>query len=113
VATPRRRAASAPRPPADAHYNYAEAPRELIDRANRLADVCERHGVTLPEAAIAFPLRHPAVVSVVVGTRTAEQLASTVARYEAEVPEALWDELAELGLVQTGGPEAPEGSTSA
>ena len=102
---------------ADAHYDYAEAPRELIDRANRLAEVCERHGVSLPEAAIAFPLRHPAVVSVVVGTRTPAQLASSVERYETEVPEALWAELAETGLVRgvgsTESGSAASGSTSA
>jgi D-threo-aldose 1-dehydrogenase len=92
---------------ADAHYDYAEAPRELIDRATRLAEVCERHGVTLPEAAVAFPLRHPAVVSVVVGTRTPAQLASSVERYEVEIPDALWAELAEAGLVRES-----SGSTS-
>ena len=29
--------------------------------------ICERHGVSLPDAAMQFPLRHPAVVSVVGG----------------------------------------------
>jgi D-threo-aldose 1-dehydrogenase len=102
---------STPRVRADAHYDYAEAPRELIERANLLAEVCERHGVTLPEAAVAFPLRHPAVVSVVVGTRTPAQLASSVERYETAVPDALWDELAETGLVRAPG-EAEAGSTA-
>ena len=70
--------------------------------------------MTLPEAAVAFPLRHPAVVSVVVGTRTPDQLASSsVERYEAEVPEALWVELAALGLVREPPASARAGSTSA
>jgi D-threo-aldose 1-dehydrogenase len=91
---------SAPRVQPGATYDYAPASDALIARVNAIAEVCERHGVTLPEAAVAYPLRHPAVVSVVVGTRTPAQLASTVERYETEVPEALWAELAETGLVR-------------
>ena len=89
------------RPTAGSKYDYADAPEQLIDRATRIAQACERHGVSLPEAAIAFPLLHPAVVSVVIGARSAEQIASNVARYLAPVPPALWAELAALGLLST------------
>ena len=91
---------SRPRPPADAHYDYAQAPAELIARANAIADVCEEFGITLPDAAIAYPLRHPAVVSVVVGTRTAEQVQGTIERYEREIPVEFWAALDERGLVR-------------
>jgi D-threo-aldose 1-dehydrogenase len=64
---------AADRPAADGKYNYETAPPALVQRARRIAEVCGRHGVTLPQAAIAYPLLHPAVVSVVVGARTAEQ----------------------------------------
>jgi D-threo-aldose 1-dehydrogenase len=87
------------RPPADAKYNYEQAPAELIARANAIADVCEAHGVTLPEAAIAFALLHPAVVSVVVGAREASQVASSVERYSKKVPAALWSDLKSAGLL--------------
>src|SRR6478735_7220042 len=56
-----------PRPAAQPRYNYEPAPAALVARVHAIADLCEAHGVTLPEAAVAFPLRHPAVVSVVVG----------------------------------------------
>lgn len=85
--------------PSDAHYDYQQAPADLIERARAIADVCDRHGVTLPDVAVQFPLRHPAVVSVVVGTRTAEQVNSSVDRYEAQIPDDLWAELDESGLV--------------
>ena len=45
--------------------------RRIVERANRIADVCAVHGVTLPQAAMAFPLRHPAVAGIVVGMRSA------------------------------------------
>jgi D-threo-aldose 1-dehydrogenase len=84
---------SSARPAAGAKYEYEDAPTELVARANAIADVCERHGVTLPEAALAFPLLHPAVVSVVVGARDAAQVNSNVERYSTPIPAALWAEL--------------------
>lgn len=89
-----------PRPADDARYDYAEPPVELIARANALADVAERHGVTLPQAAIAFPLRNPLVSSVAIGMRSAEQVIRNADLYERPVPEALWQELATSGLLE-------------
>ena len=87
------------RPDADGKYNYERAPADLVQRARQIAAVCGRHGVTLPEAAIAYPLLHPAVVSVVVGARTAEQVRGNVNRYRATVPAELWAELRSAGLL--------------
>ncbi|WP_309069277.1 aldo/keto reductase, partial [Microbacterium sp.] len=99
---------SAARVPDDAHYDYGPAPRETIERARRVARVCEAHGVTLPEAAVQYPLRHPAVVSVVLGSRTPGHVASTIERYRAHVPEALWAELDAEGLVPRPEREDPQ-----
>jgi len=82
---------SKPRP--GGRYEYGAVPPELLARAQRIAEVCERHGATLPEAALQFPLREPAVHSVVVGAATPEQVRENARRMEAEIPEALWDEL--------------------
>lgn len=90
---------STPRPPADATYDYGPVPPEVLARAHRIADVCEAHGTTLPVAAIAFVLRHPAVVSVVVGSRNGEQVAQNIDRYRDSVPGDLWADLADAGLI--------------
>jgi D-threo-aldose 1-dehydrogenase len=90
---------SSTRPAPDAKYEYEDAPAELIARANAIADVCERHGVTLPEVALAFPFLHPAVVSVVVGVRDAAQMNGNVARYSAAIPAALWSDLRASSLL--------------
>ena len=82
-----------PRPDRHATYDYSPAPAELLARAGRLAEVCERHGVLLPAAALRFPLRHPAVVSAVVGCDSPAQVTESVARLRAPVPPALWEEL--------------------
>jgi D-threo-aldose 1-dehydrogenase len=90
---------SSARPTAGAKYEYEDAPTELLRRANAIADVCESHGVTLPEAALAFPLLHPAVVSVVVGVRDAAQMNSNIERYSKPIPAALWTELVSQHLL--------------
>jgi D-threo-aldose 1-dehydrogenase len=88
------------RPAPGAKFDYADAPDDLIARANRLADVCEAHGVTLPEAAVAFPLRHPSVVSVVLGARDGAEVDSNVRRYATPKPDTLWHELNDQGLIR-------------
>ena len=80
----------------DAKFDYGTAPVALIERARSMAEACSRYGVTLPDAALQFALRHPAVTSVVLGLRTAEQAASTADRASAEIPEELWTELEAL-----------------
>jgi len=90
---------STSRPARDAKYDYGQVPAELIARANALADVCEAHGTSLPAAAIAFPLLHPAVASVTLGMRNPGQVDSNLDRHESEIPEALWDALVDAGLL--------------
>lgn len=82
----------------NAHYDYGRAPEAVIERAARIAEVCVRHGVTLPAVAVQYPLRHPAVVSVVTGMREDKHVRSTVERYRMEIPDALWEELDASGL---------------
>ena len=87
-----------------ARYDYAEAPAELVERARRIAEVCERHGSSLPAAALAFPLAHPAVVSVCVGARSPAQVERNVRLLRGGVPTELWAELKAENLLR---PDAP------
>ncbi|TCL79476.1 MULTISPECIES: aldo/keto reductase [unclassified Rathayibacter] len=95
---------SKPRPTPESRYDYAAPPEALIRRANAIAEVCERHGSSLPEAAALFPLTHPAVASVVLGMRTADQVDSNVERFASHPPADLWTELIELGLLNPSTP---------
>jgi D-threo-aldose 1-dehydrogenase len=95
---------SNPRPSSSAKYNYASAPQALIDKATQIAAACERHGTTLPAAALSFPLAHPSVGNITVGMRTVEQVHRNVADSEQDIPSELWVELRESGLIR---PDAP------
>jgi D-threo-aldose 1-dehydrogenase len=92
------------RPPADANYNYETAPTELHARAVRIGQICARHGVPLPQAAMAFVAAHPAVSSVVVGARTAEQITRNADLFAKPVPAELWSDLVEAGLLRADAP---------
>jgi D-threo-aldose 1-dehydrogenase len=92
------------RPGPGARYDYAEAPAELVARANRIADVCERHGAALPAAALQFPLAHPAVVSVGVGCHGIAQVKANASRFKTPLPADLWAELRDEGLLRADAP---------
>ncbi|MFF2374975.1 aldo/keto reductase [Streptomyces xiamenensis] len=83
----------------DARYNFAQAPKKQIARAREIAAVCARHDVVLPQAAIQFPLGHPAVASVVVGARTAQQMSDAAAWMRAPIPREFWEDLRAAGLL--------------
>jgi D-threo-aldose 1-dehydrogenase len=93
-----------PRPASDATFNYAPADAKLIAKANRLADVCEAHGITLPSAALAFPLFHPAVAGIAVGCRSAAEVHANAALSRVEVPGAFWSDLKSAGLLREDAP---------
>jgi D-threo-aldose 1-dehydrogenase len=84
-------------------YNYAPAPPDVLQRARRTAEICAVHGVSLPQAALAFPSRHPAVTSVLVGSVNPGQVARNLDLLARPVPAALWIDLAEAGLIAGGG----------
>ncbi|MDT0447538.1 aldo/keto reductase [Streptomyces hesseae] len=86
-------------PDTDPRYDYARAPAPAVARARRLAAVCERHGVPLPAAALAWPARHPAVASVLVGMRSAEEVGTDVALAGTRIPPELWRDLETAGLL--------------
>lgn len=95
-----------PRPAEGAFFDYAPASPEVLRRAHRIADVCEAHGVTLPQVAMAFPLRHPAVAGIVVGMRSAEEVRHNVASFGADIPEQVWADLLSEGLLDERAPRA-------
>jgi D-threo-aldose 1-dehydrogenase len=76
------------------HYDYAQAPAETIARAQRLAALCARFGVSLPAAALQFPLRDPRVACVIAGVARPSEVHDLIARAAAEIPEEAWAALA-------------------
>ncbi|MFF8680449.1 aldo/keto reductase [Streptomyces sp. NPDC015140] len=94
-------------PAPGATYDYAAAPSDLLDRAVRMREVTEAHGLPLRAAALRFPFGHPAVASVLVGARSAAEVVDAVAQVRGPAPGAVWDDLRAQGLLP-GGVPVPE-----
>ena len=85
-------------PQAHAHFDYRPAPPHLVQRARRLAALCREHGSTLPAAAMHYVLRHPAVVSAVLGMRSPSEARRNLALYADPPPPSLWGALRAEGV---------------
>lgn len=81
-------------------YNYAQAPDELVKRAQELGAICAAHGVPLKAAAIQFPLAHPAIACVLTGARSVEELNENLAMMAYDIPPALWTDLEAAGVAR-------------
>jgi D-threo-aldose 1-dehydrogenase len=90
--------------PERGRYEYRTAPAEIVERALRLKEVCDRHDVPLRAAALQFVSAHPAVVSVIPGTKSPRHQIDNFRMMEHPIPRALWGELRGEGLIL---PEAP------
>jgi D-threo-aldose 1-dehydrogenase len=82
-----------------ARYNYRPAPPEIMERVRRIDAVCRSHGVPLADAALRFPLGHPAVASIVLGAVAPEEIARNVASLARPIPSGLWSDLKAEGLL--------------
>ncbi|MEW1774384.1 aldo/keto reductase [Streptomyces sp. NPDC086777] len=95
-------------PKPGATYNYAQVSDELLSRALRLEALAEEHGTTLRAAALAFCAAHPAVASVLVGARSAAEIADGAEQFAAHVPAAFWQRLQASGLLPADAPVPAE-----
>lgn len=87
-----------------AYFQYAPAPPEIMERVRKIEAVCARHRVRLPTAALQFPLGHPAVATVIPGTRAPSEVAQNLEIFAPTVPADFWAELKQQGLLRKDAP---------
>ncbi|MDP6832872.1 MAG: aldo/keto reductase, partial [Alphaproteobacteria bacterium] len=81
-------------------YDYKPVPDGIWQKAEAIRAVCTRHGVDIRAAALQYPLRHPAVATVIPGVFSLDQLGTNIEMMQQELPVALWDDLAEENIAQ-------------
>ena len=86
------------------HYAYREADRAHVEAREVLLNVCRRHEVELPAVALQFTGAHPAVTSVVVGARSADEVRAISRWCQAEIPAKLWSDLRHAKLIPAEAP---------
>jgi D-threo-aldose 1-dehydrogenase len=82
-----------------ARFSYKEAPPYVMMHVRKIEEVCAAHGVPLKAAALQFPLAHPAVVSLIPGSRSIEELEENARMVAFPTPAAFWAELQEKLLI--------------
>jgi D-threo-aldose 1-dehydrogenase len=82
-----------------AHYDYEPAPPEIIEKARAIGAFLEKFNISLPAAALQFPLRHPAVASVLTGAGSLKELRENIAHFDAQIPDELWSQMEDEGLI--------------
>jgi D-threo-aldose 1-dehydrogenase len=80
-------------PGPDTTFDYRRPSAALLARARSMEAVCGQFGVPLRAAAARFPLRHPAVASVLIGARSPAEISDAITLSDLAIPEALWDAL--------------------
>ncbi|HEY0870886.1 MAG TPA: aldo/keto reductase, partial [Acidothermaceae bacterium] len=85
-------------------YDYGQAPRDVIERAARIADICAGHGVDVRAAALQFPVAHRAITTVVIGARSRDEVEQNTQYAGAVIPSQLWDDLRNEGLLRADAP---------
>lgn len=86
------------------NFEYQEAPPEMIEKRDRIAGVCERHGADIRSAALQFCAAHPVVAAIIPGAKRPEKVVENARLMAATVPAAVWEELRQEGLIPEGAP---------
>ena len=83
-------------PNPNGYFDYLPVTEEVLDRARQFAAVAAEHGVELPQAALQFPLRHPAVVSVLAGMRAPGEVEVNATMINTPIDAPAWTALDQL-----------------
>lgn len=89
---------------ATARYNNKPLEPALRQRVLTMEAICRQFDVPLAAAALQFPLAHPAVVSIVAGMASADEVARNVGYITREIPPAFWRTLRSEGLIRADAP---------
>ena len=79
-------------PKAGATFNYEPASPEVLARAQKIEEFFVDRGVSLAQAALQFPMQHPAISAILVGCRSADEVTTNVALYNKEIDSHIWSE---------------------
>ncbi|MEU9438843.1 aldo/keto reductase [Streptomyces sp. NPDC048252] len=86
------------------HFEYQEAPAEIIERVGKLKALTAEHGVSIKAAALQFSLGHPAAAAVIPGATRPSRIAEDTAALNETIPAAFWTDLRAAGLVSPAAP---------
>ena len=90
-------------------YFYDPSPPQVIEKAKKIKQVCDRYNTPLKAAAIQFGLMHPSVAATIPGPRSPEEIKDNLDMASFSIQEDLWKELKRENLIH---PDCPESYTN-
>lgn len=94
-------------PIAGAHFDYTPATDDVLERVRAMEHIANGMGKPLAQYALQFPLHHPAVASVIIGTARPESLNRNMALTHEELPAAAFVPFDQHALVAPPLGDAP------
>ena len=85
-------------------WDYEEAPPEILEAVKRIETVCADHKVSMPAAALQFPLAHPAVCATIPGPRTIAEMDQIIQWWQQDIPTPFWQDLKNAGCLAKDAP---------
>ncbi|WP_329008204.1 aldo/keto reductase [Streptomyces sp. NBC_01601] len=86
------------------HFEYGEAPAEVVTKVERVNALAREHGIGVKSAALQFVLAHPAVAAVVPGASRPSRIAEDLGALDQTIPAAFWQALRAEGIVSHEAP---------
>ena len=83
-----------------ATYDYRPVSDQKWKQAQAIRAICEVHNIDIRAAALQYPLRHTAVVSIIPGAKNIDELKMNIQLMNHDIPDALWDDLDAQGLTR-------------
>ncbi len=83
-----------------ATYDYKPVDDLRWQKAGAIREICRKYDVDMKAAALRYPLRHPAVASVIPGSGSMQELEENFKCFDTAIPDALWTELETVGLTK-------------
>ena len=81
-------------------WNYAKAPKDVIDKAHKLSVIADEFGIPLAAAALQFPLGDEIVCSVIPGPRDKGELEQIITWFNIPIPPEFWSTLKAKNLIE-------------
>jgi D-threo-aldose 1-dehydrogenase len=88
----------------DERYNYNKPPQDIVLKTRKIKSVCDEFNVPMKAAALQFVLAHPAVVSVIPGTKSPEHQEENLRMLNYRIPKNFWIKLKEDLLIDVDAP---------
>ena len=85
-------------------WNYAKAPRDIVEKAKDLSAVAKEFKIPLAAAALQFPQANNLVSSVIPGPRSKEEFLEIIKWQKLEIPSEFWEVLKDRGLLRKDAP---------